>query len=80
VSQDLLRHAAERQRQLATEAMQTSKDLLQQAAEGQRRFAADAMQGWMEHNTRIVQITLRAALGPFRGGSEAGSGNPNSGR
>jgi Hemerythrin HHE cation binding domain len=80
MSQDLLRQTAERQQQLAAEAVQTSEKLLWQAAEVQRQFAVDAMQSWMESNARIMQISLCAALSPFSGGSAAGSGNPDNGR
>jgi hypothetical protein len=45
---------------------QTSQGLVQQAAEQQQRFAADVMQGWMEHNARIMQITMRVAQEGFR--------------
>jgi hypothetical protein len=55
---------------------QMSQELLRQAAEQQQRFAADAMQGWMEHNARVMQITMRVAqegLRPFANRSAAGS-------
>ena len=45
-----------------------SQDLVRQAAEQQQRFAAGAVQGWMEHNARMMQITMRVAqesLRPF---------------
>jgi hemerythrin HHE cation binding domain-containing protein len=45
---------------------QTSQELLRQAAEQQRRLAATAIQGWMEHNARIMQITMRVAQEGFR--------------
>ena len=45
---------------------QTSQEFLRQAAEQQRRLAATAMQGWMEHNARIMQITMRVAQEGFR--------------
>lgn len=44
---------------------QMSQDLLRQAAEQQQRFTADAMQNWMEHNARVMQITMRAAQQSF---------------
>jgi len=55
---------------------QISQDLLRQAAEQQRRFAAEALQGWMKHNARLMQITMRVAeegLRPFGNGFVAGS-------
>ena len=45
---------------------QTSQEFLRQAAEQQRRLAATAMQGWMEHNARIMQISMRVAQEGFR--------------
>lgn len=45
---------------------QMSQDLLRQAAEQQQRFSADAVQGWMEHNARVMQITMRVAQEGFR--------------
>jgi iron-sulfur cluster repair protein YtfE (RIC family) len=45
---------------------QMSQDLVRQAAEQQQRFAAGAVQGWMEHNARMMQITMRVAQESFR--------------
>jgi hypothetical protein len=45
---------------------QTSQELLWHAAEQHRRFATDVMQGWMEHNARIMDITVRVARESFR--------------
>jgi hypothetical protein len=42
-----------------------SQELLRQAAEQQQRFAADVVKGWMEHNTRVMQVIGRAAQGGF---------------
>ena len=36
-----------------------SQELLRQAGEQQQRFAADVVKGWMEHNTRVMQIMVR---------------------
>jgi DNA repair exonuclease SbcCD ATPase subunit len=47
---------------------QISQELLRQAAEQQQRFAAEAVQGWMRHNARVMQISMRVAqegLRPF---------------
>jgi DNA repair exonuclease SbcCD ATPase subunit len=47
---------------------QISQELLRQAAERQQRFAAEAVQGWMRHNARVMQISMRVAqegLRPF---------------
>jgi DNA repair exonuclease SbcCD ATPase subunit len=47
---------------------QMSQELLRQAAERQQRFAAEAVQGWMRHNARVMQISMRVAqegLRPF---------------
>lgn len=47
---------------------QMSQALLRQAADQQRQFAADTVHGWMEHNARVMQITMRVAqegLRPF---------------
>ena len=44
---------------------QMSQDLVQQAAEHQQRFAAGAVQGWMAHNARMMEITVRAAQESF---------------
>ncbi len=43
-----------------------SQELVLRAAEQQQRFAADAMHGWMEHNARVMGITMRAAQEGFR--------------
>jgi iron-sulfur cluster repair protein YtfE (RIC family) len=51
--------------QTALARAQMSQDLLRQAAEQQQRFTADAMQSWMEHNARVMQITMRAAQQTF---------------
>ena len=62
---------------------QISQDLLRQAAEQQRRFAAEAVQGWIKHNARVMQITLRVAeegLRPFGNGFVAGSDHRRAGR
>ena len=62
---------------------QISQDLLRQAAEQQRRLATGAMQGWLEHNTRVMQITLRVAqegFRPFAHRPAAGSDDQRSGR
>jgi hypothetical protein len=45
---------------------QMSQDVLRQAAEQQQRFAAAAVQGWMAHNARIMEITMRAARESLR--------------
>ncbi len=45
---------------------QITQDLLRQATEQQRRFAAEAVQGWMAHNARIMQITMRVTQEGFR--------------
>jgi hypothetical protein len=45
---------------------QTSQEFLRQATEQQRRLAATAVQGWMEHNARMMQITMRVAQESFR--------------
>jgi hemerythrin-like domain-containing protein len=55
---------------------QISQELLRRAAEQQRRFAAEAVQGWMKHNARLMQITMRVAqegLRPFGNRFVAGS-------
>jgi hypothetical protein len=55
---------------------QMSQELLRQTAEQQRRFAVDAMQFWVDHNTRVMQITMRVAqegLRPFINRPAAGS-------
>ena len=38
-----------------------SQELLRQAAEQQQRFAADVVKGWMEYNTRVMQIIGRGS-------------------
>ena len=43
-----------------------SQDLVRQAAEQQQRFAVCAVQNWMEHNARMMQITMRIAQEGFR--------------
>jgi iron-sulfur cluster repair protein YtfE (RIC family) len=45
---------------------QMSQDLLRQGAEQQQRFAADAVRSWVEHNARVMQITMRVAQEEFR--------------
>jgi hypothetical protein len=45
---------------------QMSQDLLQQGAEQQQRFAANAMRSWVEHNARVMQITMRVAQEGFQ--------------
>ena len=45
---------------------QLSQDLVRQAAEQQQRFAVGAVQNWMEHNARMMQITMRMAQEGFR--------------
>jgi iron-sulfur cluster repair protein YtfE (RIC family) len=45
---------------------QMSQDLLRQGAEQQQRFAADAVRSWVEHNARVMQITMRVAQEGFR--------------
>lgn len=45
---------------------QMSQDLLRQGAEQQQRFAADVVRNWMEHNARVMQITMRVAQEGFR--------------
>jgi len=60
-----------------------SQDLLRQAAEQQRRFAAEAVQGWMKHNARVMQISMRVAqegLRPFGNRFVAGSDHRGSAR
>ncbi|MFL5258052.1 MAG: hemerythrin domain-containing protein [Rhodopila sp.] len=62
---------------------QVSQELLRQTAEQQRRFAADAMQCWVDHNTRVMQITMRMAqegLRPFFNRSADGSDERRAGR
>ncbi len=54
---------------------QMSQDLLRQAAEQQQRFAADAVQGWMAHNARIMEITMRVAQENFRPFTNRSSGS-----
>ena len=45
---------------------QMSQDLLQQGAEQQQRFAANVVRSWMEHNARVMQITMRVAQEGFQ--------------
>ena len=45
---------------------QMSQDLLRQSAEQQQRFAADAVRNWVEHNARVMQITMRVTQEGFR--------------
>ena len=45
---------------------QMSQDLVRQSAEQQRRVAADVMRNWMEHNARVMQITMRVTQEGFR--------------
>jgi hypothetical protein len=45
---------------------QMSQDLLRHGAEQQQRFAADAVRSWVEHNARVMQITMRVAEEGFR--------------
>jgi iron-sulfur cluster repair protein YtfE (RIC family) len=45
---------------------QTSQELLRQATKQQRQFAAAALQGWLDHNARIMQITMRTVQEGFR--------------
>lgn len=62
--------------------MQMSQELIGQASEMQRRFAADAVRGWMEQNTRVMQITMRMAQESSRATtsrSSAGSNDRRSG-
>jgi hypothetical protein len=59
---------------------QMSQDLVQQAAEQQQRFVASAMQGWMEHNARIMEITMRAAQESFRSFANRSAGSNDRGR
>ena len=61
---------------------QMSQDLVRQAAEQQQRFAAGAVQGWMAHNARIMEITMRAAQESFRpfANRSAGSDDQRRGR
>jgi hypothetical protein len=44
----------------------TSQELLRQATAQQQRFAAKVAEGWMEHNTRVMHIIMRAAQEGFR--------------
>jgi len=44
---------------------QMSQDLLRQRAEQQQRFAADAVRNWVEHNARVMQITMRVTQEGF---------------
>ena len=62
---------------------QMSQDLLQQGAEQQQRFAANVVRSWMEHNARIMQITMRVAqegIHPFVDRSSARFEDHRSGR
>jgi hypothetical protein len=62
---------------------QVSQELLRQTAEQQRRFAADAVQRWVDHNARVMQITMRLAqegLRPFVNRSLAASDNRRTGQ
>jgi hypothetical protein len=52
---------------------QMSQELLRQTAEQQRRFAVAAMQVWMEHNARVMRITMRMAQG-YAFGEHRGAG------
>ena len=45
---------------------QMSQDLLRQRAEQQQRFVAEAMRSWVEHNARVMQITMHVAQEGFR--------------
>jgi hypothetical protein len=45
---------------------QMSQDLLRQGAEQQQRFTIDVVGNWMEHNARVMQITMRLAQEGFR--------------
>jgi hypothetical protein len=54
-----------------------SQELVLRAAEQQRQFAADAMQGWMEHNARVMGITMRAAEEGFRPFFDRSAGSDN---
>jgi hypothetical protein len=45
---------------------QMSQRLLWQAVEQQQRFAATAMHGWMDHNARLMKITMQVAQEGFR--------------
>jgi len=45
---------------------QMSQDLLRHGAEQQQRFATDVVGNWMEHNARVMQITMRLAQEGFR--------------
>ena len=44
---------------------QMSQRLLWQAVEQQQRFAATAMHGWMDHNARLMKITMQVAQEGF---------------
>jgi iron-sulfur cluster repair protein YtfE (RIC family) len=62
---------------------QMSQDLLRHGAEQQQRFAADAVRSWVEHNARVMQITMRVAeegFRPFADRSSARFENHRSGR
>ena len=45
---------------------QMSQGVLRQGPEQQQRFAADAVRSWVEHNARVMQITLRVTQEGFR--------------
>ena len=45
---------------------QMSQDLLRQRAEQQQRFAADVVRNWVEHNARLMQVTVRVAQEGFQ--------------
>jgi hypothetical protein len=62
---------------------QMPQERLWQSAKQQQRFAADVMQGWMEHNERIMRITMRMAqegFRPFVNRSATGSDQSRTGR
>jgi len=62
---------------------QMSQDLLRHGAEQQQRLAADAVRSWVDHNARIMQITMRVAeegFRPFVGRSSARFEDHRSGR
>jgi hypothetical protein len=66
--------------QTARAGTQLSQDLVRQAAEQQQRFAASAVQGWMAHNARIMEITMRAAQESFRPFANRSAGSDDRGR
>jgi iron-sulfur cluster repair protein YtfE (RIC family) len=61
---------------------QMSQDFMWQAVEQQQRFAAGVVQGWMAHNARMMQITMRVAQQSFRPfeNRSAGSDDQRKGR